>query len=164
MSPVWTDPDIADDSRHEMLTPKIALSHTTGFPNWRFFTESGKLTFMADPGTSFTYSGEGYEYVATFAEKITGQSFDALVTSHVFDPLKIEDAAYSINPENFENIAQTKDRDGAFPGHYCYPDNGYCRRHGTSTPADDLVITVNDYAAFLISVMNGDGYRAENTG
>lgn len=158
MAPVWVDPDIKDDPRHETLTPRIALTHTTGFPNWRFFTADGKLSFISDPGTSFTYSGEGFEYLATYAEKLTGQTFDELVNSYIFDPIGITNAAYSIEPSNFDNIAQTKDKSGVFPGHYCYPDNGYCRRPGSSTPADDLVITVEDYAAFLISVMNSDGY------
>lgn len=158
MAPVWVDPDIRDDARHETLTPRIALTHTTGFPNWRFFTPDGKLNFMSDPGTSFTYSGEGFEYLATYAEKLTGKTFDELVNSYVFDPIGITNAAYSIDPANFDNIVQAKDKDGLFPGHYCYPDNGYCRRPGSSTPADDLVITVEDYSAFLISVMNSEGY------
>ncbi len=158
MSPVWVDPDLQDDNRHELLTPRVALTHSTGFPNWRYFTKNGKLAFNADPGTSFTYSGEGYEYLATYSEKLTDQKFEALVQEHVFDPIGIENASYSIDKAYFNNIAQAKAPDGSFPGHYCYPDNGYCRSEGSSTPADDLVISVNDFALFLISVMNSDGY------
>ena len=33
MDPGWVDPDVADDPRHMRLTPRIALSHQTGFPN-----------------------------------------------------------------------------------------------------------------------------------
>jgi CubicO group peptidase (beta-lactamase class C family) len=36
MSTYWIDPDIAGDVRHKTLTPRIALNHTTGFPNWRY--------------------------------------------------------------------------------------------------------------------------------
>ncbi len=158
MSPVWVDPDLEDDSRHELLTPRVALTHTTGFPNWRYFTANGKLAFNTDPGTSFTYSGEGYEYLATYSEKLTDQKFEALVQQYVFDPIGIENASYSIDKAYFDHIAQAKAPDGSFPGHYCYPDNGYCRSEGSSTPADDLVISVSDFALFLISVMNSDGY------
>lgn len=69
----WTDPDIAGDERRKSLTPRIALSHQTGFANWR--SETGNvLTFRSDPGKTFGYSGEGYEYVARFLEKKTCKS------------------------------------------------------------------------------------------
>ena len=160
MAPTWVDPDILDDPRHELLTPRMALTHTTGFPNWRFFTEDGKLKFVTAPGATFSYSGEGFEYLAAFAEKRTGKEFGELVQSYVFDPIGVTNAAYSIEESNYANIAQTRDANGIFPGHYCYPENSYCRSPGSSTPADDLVITVEDYAAFLISVMNSEGYSA----
>ena len=38
MSAYWVDPDVANDPRHERLTPRIALSHRTGFKNWRYQT------------------------------------------------------------------------------------------------------------------------------
>src|SRR5476651_2544522 len=31
----WIDPDLAADPRSQKLTPRIVLSHQTGFPNWR---------------------------------------------------------------------------------------------------------------------------------
>ncbi|MEP3224352.1 MAG: serine hydrolase domain-containing protein [Parasphingorhabdus sp.] len=161
MSGHWIDPDLSGDSRHEQLTPRIALIHKTGFPNWRFFTPERKLKFLTNPGEVFGYSGEGYEYLAKFAEKKTGEKFDALVQKHLFEPNKITNAAFSIDTENFGKIAQTKDSSGKFPGHYCYPENGYCRNPGSSTAADDLVITIQDYAKFLIYVMTEKGYSSE---
>ena len=62
MASHWVDPDTADDPRHRLLTPRIALSHQTGFLNWRRMSKSGKLAFVFDPGTGFGYSGEGYNY------------------------------------------------------------------------------------------------------
>ena len=34
MATHWVDADIANDPRHKLLTPRIALSHQTGLPNW----------------------------------------------------------------------------------------------------------------------------------
>ena len=68
MWPYWIDPDLASDPRAKLLTPRMALDHQTGFANWRRET-GGKLSFIRNPGTAFGYSGEGYQYVARFAEK-----------------------------------------------------------------------------------------------
>ena len=57
-------PDIAHDKRYKLITARMVLSHTTGFPNWRFFNKDGKLDIKFTPGTQFQYSGEGYEYLA----------------------------------------------------------------------------------------------------
>ena len=157
MAPHWVDPDIADDPRHELLTPRMALNHTTGFPNWRFLLPDRKLRFLHDPGTTYGYSGEGYEYLATFAEKKLERNFGELVREQVLDPVGIPDAAYSIRKETFEHLAQARDADGKFHGHYCRP-NGWCRKEGSYSAADDMAITVEDYATFMIAVMEGEGY------
>lgn len=71
MAKVWTDPDIANDERRNLLTPRLALTHQTGFANWRSMT-GGKLAFTFQPGTRYSYSGEGFEYLSHFMEKKTG--------------------------------------------------------------------------------------------
>ena len=38
----WIDPDVANDPMHKKLTTRHVLSHQTGFPNWRWNTESKK--------------------------------------------------------------------------------------------------------------------------
>lgn len=51
MAPVWTDPDIANDERRNLLTPRISLTHQTGFANWRSMS-GGKLSFTFTPGSA----------------------------------------------------------------------------------------------------------------
>ncbi len=43
----------------------MVLSHTTGFPNWRTngWQKGGPLPLLHEPGTRFTYSGEGFLYL-----------------------------------------------------------------------------------------------------
>jgi hypothetical protein len=43
------------------------------------------LQFQWQPGTQFGYSGEGFDYVARFAEKKTGRPFEELAQEYVFD-------------------------------------------------------------------------------
>lgn len=64
MSSHWVDPDVASDARHRQLTLRSALSHQTGFPNWRGHSPDGKLTFAFAPGSAYGYSGEAFQYAA----------------------------------------------------------------------------------------------------
>lgn len=61
--PYWIDPDIKDNPWNKLLTPRLCLSHQTGFANWRRMTNN-TLTFKFQPGTQSSYSGEGYFYAA----------------------------------------------------------------------------------------------------
>jgi len=57
--------NLKNDKRYESITARMCLSHTTGFPNWRWMTKNndffreGKIRFLIEPGTRYNYSGEG---------------------------------------------------------------------------------------------------------
>ena len=51
--------DLADDPRWEKITPRMCLTHSTGFNNFWFIEPDQKLRIHFDPGTRFSYSGEG---------------------------------------------------------------------------------------------------------
>jgi hypothetical protein len=63
-------PDIAYDDRYKLITARMVLSHTSGFPNWRFFNKDNKLDIKFTPGTQYLYSGEGFEYLAKMTFRI----------------------------------------------------------------------------------------------
>ena len=46
-----------------------------------------KLAFEHDPGTTYGYSGEGYEYLARAMERKLSETFPRLVASKVLEPL-----------------------------------------------------------------------------
>ncbi len=150
MAPDWVDPDLADDPRHRNLTPRIALSHRTGFPNWRRMSPGGRLAFQAPPGVRFGYSGEGFNYVARFAEKKTGTSFEALADEYVFRPIGMNRTSYSHRDWMEGHVAVPMDS----TGHWGKPD---LHPEGEWSAADDIFTTVRDYATLMISVMNGEG-------
>lgn len=152
----WIDPDLKDNTKLQQLTPRMLLSHTSGFMNWRYFSNDAKLTFVHPPGTTFGYSGEGYEYLAKYAERKMGVAFEKLVQTTLFEPLGMNDAFIGVHNENFTRIAKPRDKHGKFYGYYCHP-SGYCRHEGSYSAAANLVITVSDYAKFLISSMDGAG-------
>ncbi|MEL6868773.1 MAG: serine hydrolase domain-containing protein [Pseudomonadota bacterium] len=156
MSAHWVDPDLRDDPRHQQLTPRIALTHTTGFPNWRFFADDGKLAFVRDPGIRFGYSGEGFNYLARFVSAKFDEPFEQIAQRYVFQQSGINDATLSVKQETFDRIAQPLDADGNFPGYYCRPE-GWCRKPGSFSAAGGMVITLADYVRFLTLAMRGDG-------
>src|SRR5579863_10472182 len=52
--------DLADDPRWEKITPRMCLTHSTGFSNFWFIEPDQKLHIHFEPGTHFSYSGEGF--------------------------------------------------------------------------------------------------------
>ena len=101
-------PDIEKDSRYKLITARIALTHQTGFPNWRYFEKPdselhvpyGQLWLKFTPGTQFAYSGEGYFYLAKVVAHICGGNLKTL--NNVFEreearPLGMKHAWFSGN-------------------------------------------------------------------
>jgi len=142
----WTDPDITNDERRKLLTPRLALSHQTGFPNWR--RQTGRvLIFKNTPGETYGYSGEGYEYAARFAQQKMAVDFERLAQDLVFDPLRMTHTAYTRRPWFDDHIALPTDPEGKFLEPVV----------SDKWVASDLVYTTaGDYAKFALSVMRGD--------
>lgn len=142
--PYWTDPDVKSNAWNQLLTPELCLSHQTGFTNWRYQTHN-VLTFQWQPGTQTGYSGEGYDYVARFAEKKTSQPFLDLAQHYVFEPIGMKDTSYI--PESW------------WAGRQAKPVESDPRTKWSA--ADLLRATVSEYAKFVISVMHNDGLTKE---
>ncbi|STO14032.1 Beta-lactamase [Flavobacterium hibernum] len=145
----WIDPDIAKDPNTKLLTTRIILSHQTGFPNWRFTNESGKLDFKFKPGTKYQYSGEGLEYLRKALESKFHKTLDQLADELIFKPLKMNDTQFVWNDKiELSRYAIGYDNKG----------NAYePTKNKTANAADDLLTTIGDYGTFLCSVMNSDG-------
>jgi CubicO group peptidase (beta-lactamase class C family) len=145
----WIDPDIAKDPNHKLLTTRIILSHQTGFPNWRFMNESKKLDFKFKPGTQYSYSGEGMEYLRKALEKKFHKTLDQLADELIFKPLKMNDTKFSWN--DITDVSR-------YAINYDNKGNAYEPvKNKTANAADNLLTTIQDYGTFLCSVMNGDG-------
>lgn len=143
----WVDPDVAGDPRYQRLTPRIALSHRTGFPNWRH-QNGGVLKFDRDPGTELGYSGEGFEYARRFAQNKLGTPWEALAEQYVLRPFGMTSTASSRRDWFAGRIAVPYGPEGRW---------GEPSVKDSALASDDLYTTVGDYAAFLVGVMNRDG-------
>src|SRR5262245_13336309 len=83
--------DVGDDERLSKITARHVLSHTPGFPNWR----RGPLKIHFTPGERFSYSGEGYVYLAKVVEHAVGEKFNDIATKKVFEPLGMKDSSFA---------------------------------------------------------------------
>src|SRR5207237_10645877 len=59
------------DERARTITARHALSHSSGWRNWRFGNDQ-LLTADFAPGSRFSYSGEGYYFLQRVVEHATG--------------------------------------------------------------------------------------------
>jgi CubicO group peptidase (beta-lactamase class C family) len=64
-------PDVSADDRYRKITARMVLSHSTGMPNWwRDEPKTSDRKLKYEPGTGFSYSGEGYQYLVQVLKKI----------------------------------------------------------------------------------------------
>ncbi|WP_051207845.1 serine hydrolase domain-containing protein [Saccharospirillum impatiens] len=143
----WIDPDVEDDPRHLQLTARLALSHQTGFPNWR---GNNELAFLFDPGSRHEYSGEGFEYVRRALERKTGQTLSELMDQYITAPLGMEDTRFGWHHSLEEKIARGFDEQAS-------PlDMGYLQQRSANAAANTFT-TLADYTRFAAWVSRGAG-------
>lgn len=150
ISSTWIDPDLLGDPRHRQLTPRLALSHRTGFPNWRREV-GGHLAFVHNPG-DLGYSGEGFEYLARFVEKKTNETLDVLARELVFAPAGMTETSYVHEFWFDKRVAIPTRVDGTTVSPTFV---------SKANAADLVYSTARDYAKFLIGVMRHNGLPAE---
>lgn len=89
--------DIEYDERYKLMTARHVLTHRTGFPNWRWMNKDGKLDLKFTPGTAYSYSGEGFEYLKLVIEKITGKKVEQVLQEEVIEPVGLYHTFFSKN-------------------------------------------------------------------
>lgn len=107
-----------DDLRNEQartVTALHVLSHSSGFPNWRFVERGQPLPELVPefaPGSRYRYSGEGYFYLQRVMEHVTGVGFGRLIQDLVFTPCGMNTSMLVSNPERSAEVAAPHDRRG----------------------------------------------------
>ena len=95
---------IAHDDRYKLITGRFVLSHQTGFPNWAWMNEDGKIDIKFTPGTKYGYSGEGFEYLGRVVAHITGKDLETILREEVLEPFNLYNTHFSHNKE-LEKVA-----------------------------------------------------------
>jgi CubicO group peptidase (beta-lactamase class C family) len=151
--------DLAGDERWKLITARMCLSHTTGFPNWRFlnartgnYERDGKLALYFTPGTRYGYSGEGLALLQRVVEKTTGKDLESLAREKVFGPVGMTQTSYVWQPHFEDDYALGHDASGV-------PLRK--KKRSKAGAAGSLETTLADYARFIGWVMQGKGLDPE---
>ena len=138
--------DLAGDPRYKLITLRMCLDHTTGFPNLRFFNDDHKLNINFTPGSRFAYSGEGILLAQMVVETVTKKPLNDSMRERLFLPDNMTRTSM-VWEERFESdFANGYDEYGRTLG----PE-----RRTTADAAGSMQTTLRDYASFLQALMQG---------
>lgn len=144
--------DLAGDPRYKKITARMLLSHTSGLPNWRWFTDEKKLQIYFEPGTRFAYSGEGIALLQLVVENVTKRDLKELMDERLFGPLKMSRSSMVWESRFDDDYANGFDQEGKSLG---------SQRREKAGAAGSMLTTVSDFARFAQAVLNGTGLRRE---
>ena len=129
--------DLAGDERYKLITLRMCLDHTTGFPNLRAFTDDHKLNINFTPGARFAYSGEGIDLAQFVVETVTRKSANELMREHIFTPDSMTRTSMVWEERFDSDFANGYDEYGRSLG----PE-----RRKTADAAGGMQTTLHDYA------------------
>lgn len=115
--------DLANDARWRLITPRILLSHRAGFANFRYwppgkdYDPNGKLAIYFDPGTRYSYSGEGINLLQFVIEQDSGLDVSEYMRAHVFKRFGMTRTSMVWRDDFADNYAQGYDEAGTLKVH-----------------------------------------------
>ena len=145
--------DLADDSRYKRITARMLLSHTSGFPNWRWINDDRKLNINFEPGSRYAYSGEGIDLLQLVVETITNKPLQDLMRTRVFGPFGMTRSSMVWESRFESDYANGYDE----WGRPIVPE-----RRTKADAAGGMVTTVGDFSRFMQAVMQGKRLHKEN--
>ena len=154
--PLYEYPDYADlkdDERYKLLTVRILLSHQSGFPNWRVMNPDRRLDFKFAPGKMFKYSGEGYRLLQFILEEMTDKDLNRLAKEKVFLPLGMTNTSF-LWEKRFDSNFAVNLRTGL--------RRLIERTRTVPNAAASILTNTQDYAKFLLAIMNGTGLKPKS--
>ncbi len=147
----WPFEHFISDERAKYITLRHCLSHATGLPNWA----DKPMGLAFEPGSAFSYSGEGYYLAQRIAQTRTGMDFPQLTSKYVFSHFGMKNSAVMWDNSVGQSIAQGFDEKGALRKTRIAPDlEGNAPEPNA---AWSLYTTSNDYARFLCAIAQDGG-------
>lgn len=142
--------DLHDDRLHKKITPRMCLSHTTGFANWRWIEPDQKLRVRFEPGSEYNYSGEGFTFLQVIVERLTQKPLEQWMKEKIFGPYGMTTSSFTWQPRFEENYCHGHDEQGKV----LEKDKDNAARAPST-----LETTPEDYIRFLHAVLNRKGLK-----
>lgn len=136
---------LEQDSAYKKITARMCLSHTTGFPNWRWDNPDQKLNIKYTPGSRYSYSGEGLVYLQVVMEHMFAKTLEEMMEEKIFQPLGMNRSSYTWQPK-FE-------KDYCY-GHQANGDLYEKDKDNQARAASTLETTLDDYTLFTKAVLS----------
>ncbi len=143
---------LAEDERWRQLTPRILLTHTSGFANFRWLEPDGKLRFHHPPGSRYGYSGEGFYLLQLIVEEGLGLDAGKEMQTRVFDRFGMTRTSMQWRADFASNLADGYGIDGKMEPH---------DERSSVSAAGSMDTTIDDQARLWAGIMRGDGLSAQ---
>ncbi len=131
------------DPRVLEITPRMALSHSSGLRN---YGAAGMAPLAFAPGTGFEYSGRGFDAVQQVVEHVTGLPLETLAQRRLFEPLGMTQTSFVWQASYAQTAARGRSAKAGLSA------VGPASSHAKA--AWGLRTTAGDYAKFLAYVMD----------
>lgn len=147
----WSD--LAGDERWKALTPRMLLNHASGFANFGFLELDGKLRFHFDPGSRYSYSGDGFMLLQFVLERGLGLDVEKEMQARVYRPLGMPDTSLIWRKEFAGRVADGWTIEGTPVPH---DDRSAVRAAGS------MDTTIADMSRLVAAIVRGDRISAKS--
>ena len=142
--------DLAADERWKKITPRILLTHSSGFRNFWWDEPDQKLRINFEPGSRYSYSGEGIILLQFVLEQGIGLKLGEEMQRRVFDRFGMANTSMMWRADFARNLADGWKADGSVEPH---DERSKVRAAGS------MDTSIADMAKFAAGFMRGEGLR-----
>jgi CubicO group peptidase (beta-lactamase class C family) len=140
--------DLTSDERWRTITPRMVLTHSTGFANFAFLEPDRRLKIHFDPGTRYAYSGEGMMLLQFGLERGLGLDLEAELQRRFFAPLGLMRTSLKWQDRFASDVADGWDADGKPQPH---------DQRSRVRAAGSMDTTISDMARMAAAMVRGYG-------
>lgn len=150
-APSFDFSDLEGDQRWRALTPRILLTHASGFANFRWLEADKKLRFHFAPGSRYAYSGEGFYILQLIVEQGLGLDTGKEMQRRVFDRFGMTRTSMTWRADFAADLADGYAIDGSMEAH---------DQRSRVRAAGSMDTSISDQARLWAGIVRGDGLSA----
>lgn len=143
--------DLEGDARWRTITPRMTLTHSTGFANFAFLEPDRRLRIHFAPGSRYAYSGEGMMLLQFALERGRGLDLEAELQRRFFGPLAMARTSLKWQDRFASDLADGWDEEGKPHPH---------DQRSRVRAAGSMDTTISDMAKMVAAMVRGFGLPA----